>query len=337
MIPRSKRAWDRAGQLSYRHLKCPALVSTAIKSAPVGGVAVLTMVLQPALAMEQLMLVGNPDSLSGSTEIRPDEQPSAPADGRRQASEPPRWEMVAEEPPSRWSAPSGSGPTPGSASPISNSLSWELVVPAMAASPTQPAAAQPQLAAEPSWEPILPGEEITSADVTRVVEAEETARQRQQTAASARDFSDSIWAADLKKRWFVGFGGGLRIGIGEPDYPMAYGRLAIILSDEDFGVSLRPNYIFGNSDSRGKPNNQGAFQMPLTFDFLPYNRFSPFFGLGIANNTDSNGKTKPMATAGLDINIARYLTLTAAINVIYQQEDEDNREVEALTVLYFRF
>lgn len=297
----------------------------------------LAMVLQPAAAMEQGILVGNPGSLSGSSEVRPPEQPPAPAGGRRQASESPRWEMVEQEPPSRWSAPSGSSPTAGASSPVSNSLSWELVVPAVAASPTQPTAAHPEIAAEPSWEAILPGDEITSADVTREVEADETARQRQQAAASARDFSDSEWAADRKQRWLVGFGGGLRIGIGEPDYPMAYGRLGIILSDGDLGVSLRPSYIFGNSDSLGRSNNEGAFQMPLTFDFVPNNRISPFFGLGIAANTDSNGKTKPMATAGLDINITRNLTLAASINVIYQPEDEDNRDVEALTVLYFRF
>jgi hypothetical protein len=77
--------------------------------------------------------------------------------------------------------------------------------------------------------------------------------------------------------------------------------------------------------------------MPLTLDLIPNNRISPFFGLGIATNTDSSGKTKPMATAGLDINITRNLALAASINVIYQSEDEDNRDVEALTVLYFRF
>jgi predicted component of type VI protein secretion system len=109
--------------------------------------------------------------------------------------------MVEQEPPSRWDAPSGSSPLAGASSPVSHSLSWELVVPAVAASPSQPTAAHPEIAAQPIWEAILPGDEITSADVAREVEADETARQRQQAAASAIDFSDSEWAADRKQRW----------------------------------------------------------------------------------------------------------------------------------------
>ncbi|MFN4865089.1 MAG: hypothetical protein ACK5GZ_02015 [Cyanobium sp.] len=288
-------------------------------------VAGLALTLQPVAAMEQAIRVGSPSGPPpGPPAIRPPAQP-------------PRWELVEQQPPSRWAAPSATTPTAAAASPAPPSaLNWELVVPAVAESPTQPPAAQPEIAAEPTWEPILPGEEITSADVAREVEAQESARQREQMAASSGSFSDPDSTDERKHRWILGFGGGARIGIGEPTFPLAYGRLGI-RTGNDFAVSLRPSYIFGNSDREGISNNQGAFQMPLTVDFAPDSRISPFLGLGMATNTDSTNSTKPMATIGLDINITRNITLAAAINVIYQREDEDSRDVEAISVIYFRF
>ena len=130
-------------------------------------VAGLALTLQPVSAMEQAIRVESPSGpLPGPPAIRPPAQP-------------PRWELVEQQPPSRWAAPSATTPTAAAASPAPPSaLNWELVVPAVAESPTQPPAAQPEIAAEPTWEPILPGEEITSADVAREVEAEEAARQQ---------------------------------------------------------------------------------------------------------------------------------------------------------------
>lgn len=57
--------------------------------------------------------------------------------------------------------------------------------------------------------------------------------------------------------WIIGVGGGARIGIGEPTFAEAYGRVGYLLSD-DIGLSLRPRYIAGNSDLAGQRNGQGA-------------------------------------------------------------------------------
>lgn len=131
-------------------------------------------------------------------------------------------------------------------------------------------------------------------------------------------------------------GGGLRIGIGEPNYGMAYGRIGRMIG-EDTSISLRPAYVFGNIDSAGAKNNEGAFQMPLTLDLYPNSLFSPYVGGGIATNTGSSGSTDAMATAGLDINISKRLSLGLGINYIFESADEDNRDVEGFTVLYFKF
>jgi hypothetical protein len=182
----------------------------------------------------------------------------------------------------------------------------------------------------PAWTLVEPGKEYSDTQISRDLEAEETRQ------AQAEELMQAAVMPERPRNWIVGAGGGARIGIGEPTYPMVYGRLGHWLSD-DLALSLRPSYVFGNSDSEGKRNNQGAFQMPLTLDLAPDALLSPFFGLGIATNTDSNGKTEPMASLGVDLNITRNLSIAAAINVIYQRDDDDRRDVEALTVLYLRF
>lgn len=136
--------------------------------------------------------------------------------------------------------------------------------------------------------------------------------------------------------WIVGLGGGARIGIGEPTYGMVYGRIGREISNKA-ALSLRPAYIFGNSDSEGSSNSQGAFKMPLTLDLYPNKPISPYAGVGVATNTDSNGNANAMITAGLDINFVKHLGLSLGINYIFQDSDQDDRDVEAFTVLYYRF
>ena len=199
---------------------------------------------------------------------------------------------------------------------------WELVEPEVAT----PSVVSSQLA----WELLPPGEEFTEARLARELE------ENRATQAEAEALAESALRPEQPRRWIMGLGGGARIGIGDPTFPMVFGRVGRRLSEE-LAISLRPNYIFGNSDNQGNRNNEGAFQMPLTLDFAPDELFSPFFGLGIATNTDSNGKTEPMVSAGVDLNITPNLSIAASINVIYQSGDQDSRDVEALTVLYLRF
>jgi opacity protein-like surface antigen len=138
--------------------------------------------------------------------------------------------------------------------------------------------------------------------------------------------------------WIIGFGGGARIGIGEPTYPEVYGRLSRII-DQNIAISVRPRYIFGNVDRQGRSNSDGAFQLPLTLDLKPLSWFSPYLGGGIATNTDTSGKTDGMLSLGADISISRKLSLDIGINYIFQSNtfDNNNRDIEFSTVLYYRF
>ena len=138
--------------------------------------------------------------------------------------------------------------------------------------------------------------------------------------------------------WIIGFGGGARIGIGEPTYPEVYGRLSRII-DQNIAISVRPRYIFGNIDRQGQSNSDGAFQLPLTLDLKPLSWFSPYLGGGIATNTDSSGKTNGMLSFGTDISIGRKFSLDIGANYIFQSNiyDNNNRDIEFSTVLYYRF
>lgn len=221
--------------------------------------------------------------------------------------------------PARWelSGPVGSSQT---------QLSWELVEPSNEGSPQSIATGEQLISTRPTWEPVLPGEEFSEARLARELEDAKTKETLAETATQP----------EVARPWIVGIGGGARIGFGEPTYPMIYGRLGRRLN-KDFAISLRPSYIFGNSDAQGKSNTEGAFQMPLTLDITPDGLFSPFIGLGVATNSDSNGDTEPMLSVGIDLNITANLTLAAAVNAIYQRDDAGNSDIEALTVLYFRF
>lgn len=143
---------------------------------------------------------------------------------------------------------------------------------------------------------------------------------------------------DRQNSWIVGIGGGARIGNGEPTYPLIYGRLGRML-DKNVALSLRPRYIFGNSDLQGRSNNEGAFQMPLTFDLKPTSWLSPYLGGGIATNTDSTGKTNGMLSFGADISISRNVAINLSLNYIFQSSTLDNnsRDIEFNTVIYWRF
>lgn len=138
--------------------------------------------------------------------------------------------------------------------------------------------------------------------------------------------------------WIIGIGGGARIGVGEPTYPMVYGRVGRKLN-QDVSLSLRPRYIFGNSDLQGQSNNQGAFQMPLTVDLRPDFWLSPYVGGGIATRTDSTGETNGMFSIGFDIGLNSALRVDLGMNYIFQsqQNDQDGGDIELTSVLYLRF
>jgi hypothetical protein len=128
----------------------------------------LALIVRPASAMDQAIRLESPVGPSPGTPTLPQPVPAG-----REVSSPPPWELVEQAQPSSWS------PTaPQSAIPEQSGLSWELVVPEADEAPEDSAASQPLAAAGPIWEPILPGEEFTSAEVAHEVEAEQAAREK---------------------------------------------------------------------------------------------------------------------------------------------------------------
>jgi hypothetical protein len=132
-----------------------------------------------------------------------------------------------------------------------------------------------------------------------------------------------------------GIGTGFHGFAGDRPSPVLTGRLGYAFG-EDFGVSLRPTYIFLNRDLQGFDNSDGAFQMPITIDLFPRALISPYFGAGLATNTDTTHTTDPMLTGGIDLNIVRHLTLGFNINYIFQSDLNDT-DWEAMALLYLRF
>jgi opacity protein-like surface antigen len=164
--------------------------------------------------------------------------------------------------------------------------------------------------------------------------------QADQSPGSASSDIQPAQVKENKSPWIFGAGGGLRYGqyikVGRIPHGMVYTRLGITI-DPDVAISVRPAYVFGNVDFQGNRNNQGSFQLPVTIDMSPNGWLSPFAGAGIATNTDSLGNVNALFTAGLDIRLLKQLTLNLGANYIVQPVDSDERDIEAYTVLYFRF
>lgn len=234
-------------------------------------------------------------------------------------------------------------PGPGDASSAvpQAGLVWELVEPA-GSSQINPVATAPDQTQAPStadplaapstlaWELVTPGQETSDTAIASEIEAAQASK------AEALEALEAVSQTRETSRWIVGIGGGARIGAGEPTYGMAYGRLGVALND-DLALSIRPSYIFGNSDQFGEANNEGAFQMPVTLDFAPDHWISPYVGVGIATNTDSNGSTDLLLSAGLDFRLTKNISIVTGLNYIRQTDDGDGRDIEGITVLYLRF
>jgi hypothetical protein len=214
---------------------------------------------------------------------------------------------------------------------VSRGLTWAVASCTVFACPTAQAFSTPQ------WQPAQPDAPGSS---WQVVTPDMLAPAEQSAAAPGRRAELAVEARPyVKPRTppvILGAGGGLRVGVGEPTYGMAYGRVGVPIG-EQLGVSVRPGYVFGNSDSRGKSNSQGAWNVPITLDLLPNSAASPYLGAGVATNTDSSGASNPLITAGIDIQMTRHISLGVALNYIIQSQDSDNRDIEAMSVLYLRY
>ena len=160
---------------------------------------------------------------------------------------------------------------------------------------------------------------------------------------SPESASSDIQPVQVKEKqspWILGIGGGLRFENSANGYlsnPKVFARVGRLL-DPETAISLRPSYIFGNVDPQNNSNNQGVFQLPVTLDIAPNSWLSPYAGAGITTNTDSMGGVNPMFTVGLDVRLLKQLTLNIGANYIVQSTNDSNyRDLEAYSVIYFRF
>ena len=140
-----------------------------------------------------------------------------------------------------------------------------------------------------------------------------------------------------KSRGIYGFGAGVRPGTytGDPTNALFTGRIGYKLG-EDFSISLRPSILINNNNNNNDNNNGWEARVPLTFDLFNRSFITPFFGGGIATNVDGLGYTDGMLTAGVDLNITKWLTVGSHVNYIYQTNIDDT-DWEVLSMIYLRF
>ena len=141
-------------------------------------------------------------------------------------SEPLRWELAEPGTPPSGDVRTPTLPAVPQASPKSAALNWEMVEPSNPVETEPSAAPDPLLAGQPTWELVLPGEEFSSADVAREVEAQEAAERealpswtpqpcKPPTAASAISSGASAGIPQLARSVPMGFGpSGLMGGVG---------------------------------------------------------------------------------------------------------------------------
>jgi hypothetical protein len=235
--------------------------------------------------------------------------------------------MVEEEPPSRWAAPSATSPTAAAASSApSSALNWQLVVPPVAESPTQPPAARPEIASAPTWEPILPGEEITQQTIDDVL-AE--AKQVELEAAEALNTKETLPTLPI-----FGIGIGARSYSQDETLPALQGILRIAQTGNRTlsSFSIRPTILLPYKPACPSSNNgpgcQFEYRIAATIDFFQYNYVSGFAGVGAAINKDSLGVNAFMATIGIEANLAKNASIIGTLNLI---DSNDPAEFGGLT------
>jgi hypothetical protein len=90
--------------------------------------------------------------------------------------------------------------------------------------------------------------------------------------------------------------------------------------------SARPALFLGKS---GK-STESRFSLTGEKEISP--GWTPFFGVGVATNTDQSGETNLMVSGGVDIEIGEKLIFNVGGNWIFQSDDSD-REIN-VTVNY---
>ncbi|MBE9030104.1 hypothetical protein IQ266_10225 [filamentous cyanobacterium LEGE 11480] len=108
-------------------------------------------------------------------------------------------------------------------------------------------------------------------------------------------------------------GAGIRTGFQDESAFVLNGKVKVA----DFGqVSLsgRPTILF---------NDEAEFRLAITGEGEVAPNWSPYFGGGIAINTDATGDVDPLLTAGIDFLLADQLVLQVGGNLLFKANDTD--------------
>ncbi len=246
--------------------------------------------------MDQAIRLESPsEPAPGAPAIRPLATPTP-----RETSAAPRWELVEQEPPSRWASPPPPPPVPAAAvsaatpSSRSSSLSWELVEPAAAptaASP--PAQAEPKATAKeqliavagPTWEAILPGEEITAEDVAQAVKADEEVRQ-EATANLAPPPVEATYGGfrDLYRgnRWYPSI---------STIVPMGFGPTGFMAGIGFSGAECRPESGTCTRSSKGSAESAREESEAVLDGYLGFGDSSKTVGVLITQTSGSSARS----------------------------------------------
>ncbi len=118
---------------------------------------------------------------------------------------------------------------------------------------------------------------------------------------------------------YIGIGG--NIGLGGGETALGLGNFTVLSKvGLTNAISARPSIVIGDST---------AILIPVTYDFnlqstgaetQEISAFSPYVGGGLAITTGNNSDVGPMLTAGVDVPVARQITVNAGVNAGFFDE-----------------
>jgi hypothetical protein len=258
-----------------------------------------------ALASLQLLLAGP----LAAQELAP-----GPMEPRQVSSTPRRWQIVDQEARTDLGTPPSADSTAGSSMSKPATLSWELVVPAVAAASGQSVPTDPTTAYAPAWEPIMPGEEITKQDIDNFLTE---AKQERIDTEKAQTTEEA-----LVKLPVFGLGIGARAFSQDETLPALQGSIRIAQTGNRTlsSISLRPTILLPYNpscpESNSGPGCEVEYRLSATLDLFQYNHLSGFIGAGAAINKDSLNVNAFMGTLGVEAKITKNMSLVGTLNLI---------------------
>lgn len=95
---------------------------------------------------------------------------------------------------------------------------------------------------------------------------------------------------------------------------------------------------FGGVSLSGRPaiflGNYTELRFSLTGEREIVPGWTPFFGVGVATNTDRSGEVNPMLSGGLDFQISERFVLQVGGNFIFQSNDTDKELTATVNYLF---